>query len=92
MPKKKAASTELADQKDQLHTIKALGDTQGGKALVSLLVADIVGSIHKLTSGGHDPIKETAEIKCRMELAQLIVNAEESEAHIDALIAEALLE
>jgi len=82
---------QLKGQKDTLHSIKALGDTQGGEALVSLLVADIVGSIHKLI-GGADHIKEIAEMKARMELAELILNAEENEKEIDRLIAEALSE
>ena len=82
---------QLKEEKDKLGAIKALGDTKGGKALVSLLVTDIVGGVHKLINDG-DAVKEVAEMKARMELAQLIINAEDNEEHLDTLIAEALSE
>ena len=87
----KKVPKQLAEEKEQLHSIKALGDTDGGKALVSLLVTDIVGSMHHLINGS-DHVQHIAEMKARMELAKLIINAEASEEHLDTLIEEALRE
>ncbi len=87
----KKVPPQLKEQKDTLHAIKALGDTEGGKALLALLVEDMAGSIHKLINGG-DVTVEIAEIKSRMELSKLILNAKESERELDKMIADALLE
>lgn len=89
MQDKSKIPPDLKERKDQLHSIKALGDTPGGQELVSLLVEDIVNGMHQLI-GGVDHIKVIAEMKVRMELAQLIISAEESEKHLDTLIKEAL--
>jgi len=83
--------TFLEEQKDQIHSIKALGDTDGGKELVALLVKDVVVGVHHLVAGA-DHVKTIAEMKARMELAQLILNAEDTEKELDILIAEALSE
>ena len=82
---------ELKERKDQLHLIKAVGDTPGGKELVSLLLEDVVGSVHRLI-GGADTTKEISDMRARLELVQLIRSAEENEKHLDTLIKEALSE
>ena len=83
--------SDLDKQKEKIHSIKALGDTEGGKALVSILVEDVVDSIHKLVKG-NDVNTEIAYIKANMKLLRHILNVKEDEEEIDKLIAEALLE
>ena len=78
------------DDADQMHSIKALGDTQGGKALVDLLTRDIIALVHKLASPDGDSIPLRAELKSTLNLMKLILNAEENESLLDEAIEEAL--
>ena len=90
MPQKEAKVPEdLKEQKSQLHAIKALGDTEGGKALVSLLVEDTVSCIHKLLPN-EDNTALVVKMHTNMELCGTILGAEANEEHLDELIKEAL--
>ena len=83
----------LAEEADIVRDIKALYDTPGGKRLVELLVKDIVGSVHRLTASKPEEREELiAQLKSNLSLARLIVNAEDSEKHLDEMIADALTE
>jgi len=87
----KEVPKELADQKDELHSIKALGDTEGGKALVASLLADVVTAVHQLKIGG-DNTACVATIKSKLALVETIMGAKAAEENVDTLIAEALSE
>ena len=81
----------LKIKKNNIHSLKALGDTPGGKVLVDFLIGNIVDSVNQLIAGG-DKEKLIAVMKVNLELSQQIIKAEENEKEIDELIAQALRE
>jgi len=84
---------DLAEQADQLHDIKALHESNGGKALVELLMKDVVGVVHRLTTAKPEERDALCErLKANLNLAKLIINAEDNEAHLDQMIADNLAE
>lgn len=77
-------------ERDTYHSIKALADTPGGKALVDVLVSEILGIVHQLANSDADPL--CAHLQAKMNLLRVIIKAEENEKAIDALLSGSLRE
>ena len=82
----------LMQDEDKLHSIKALGDTPGGKVLVELLMQDVVNIVYKLQNNPGDRDALCTELQVTLALAKLIINAEDSEKVLKEQIEEALRE
>lgn len=88
---------DLAESADSVHAIKAIADQEGGKVLVRLLLKDVVNAVNTLRTGyatltHTELIAHCATLNERINLAKLLINAEESEKALDKAIAEALAE
>ena len=88
-------SIDLAEQADKLQDIKALGDTNGGKELVNLLLTDAVNAARKMannytTYSQNDFIAQCATIRANTDLARLILSAEDNLEYLDEQIAQLL--
>ena len=83
---------DLVEQAEALHEIKALYDQPGGKQLVSLLLKDVVSTVHLLANGNQERDMLCERLKANLNLARLLIKAEENEQHLDDLIADALAE
>ena len=89
--KKQKNNPTPEEQVDQMHAIKALGDTQGGQELVTLLMQDVASGVYTLAYGdGSDRDRLCADLKANLNVVKLILNAEENEKILLAQIAEAL--
>ena len=82
----------LVQDEDRLHSIKALGDTVGGKVLVELLMKDVVDIVYKLQNQPENRDALCIELQVTLTLAKLIINAEDSEKVLKEQITEALSE
>jgi hypothetical protein len=85
----------LAEQYDQLHRIKALADTEGGKELQNLIMADVVARVNALesqykTASHAEIIALCADLSSHLQLARLLTSAEENLKYVDEAIANAL--
>lgn len=90
-------SIDLAEQADKLQDIKALGDTNGGKELVTLLLTDVVNNVRKLSNNyssytQQEFIATCATMKANTDLAKLITSAESNLDYLDEEIARLLAE
>ena len=90
-------SIDLAEQADKLQDIKALGDTNGGKELVKLLLTDVVNNVRKLSNNyssytQQEFIAACATMKANTDLAKLITSAEGNLEYLDEEIARLLAE
>ena len=90
-------SIDLAEQADKLQDIKALGDTNGGKELVRLLLTDAVNAARKMANNyttytQNDFIAQCATIKANTDLARLILSAKDNVDYLDEEIARILAE
>jgi len=91
----------VADATDTLHSIKALMDQEGGRNLLALTLKSIRQSVDGII-GGYRTISHTelvalcASLEAHMAMARLLTHAseryEESKAHLEKEIDEALLE
>jgi len=77
---------------EKLHSIKALGDTPGGKVLVDLLMQDVVAIVYKLQNHPENRDALCTELQVTLALAKLIINSEDSEKVLKEQIEEALRE
>lgn len=85
----------LAEQADQLHDIKALFDTIGGKALFKLVTQDAVARVYALeanykTASHAELLALCADLSSHLQLARLLRRAEENERLADEALTEAL--
>jgi hypothetical protein len=88
---------DLAQQADHLHDIKALAESNGGKALVKILFTDVVHSVRKLggmyTTATHaELVSQIARMDAHLSTARLIVNAKDNLEYLDSELAEMLRE
>jgi HPt (histidine-containing phosphotransfer) domain-containing protein len=88
---------DLAESADAMHAIKAIADQPGGKELVRLLLVDVVNVVHKLrtnyaTLSHPELMAYCATLNERINLAKLLINAEEKEKELNKAIEEALAE
>ena len=87
----------LQEQTDQLHDLKALGDTPGGKVLIDLYMKDAVGVVYQLANKHKDMNELELKARC-IELntflyaAKMLINAEDAEKEVQATLEEALRE
>lgn len=87
----------LAEQADQLGDIKAILDTEGGKHLRDLLLQDVTSKVHALEanyrSASHaELVALCADLSAYLQLARLLIKAEENEKALDSALQEALAE
>jgi len=78
----------LKEDKATFRSIKALGDTEGGKELQALLVQQIMSYVHQLSVSDADPL--CAKLQANIALLRMIISAEDNEKAVDELIEEAL--
>ena len=100
IPKEKRDDPEfkgLLQQADKLHDLSALASTEGGKALIGLLIKEAVYCVHRLRSSyrtaTHPELLATiAELGAKIDTATLLLSAKESEDVINERLEEALRE
>lgn len=87
----------LAEQADQLHKIKALADTDGGKELIKLLLTDVVGSVNRLiglyrTATRDELVSTIAEMSAHLNTARLLINSKDNLEFLDSELEDMLRE
>jgi hypothetical protein len=88
---------DIADQADKLQDLKVLYDTEGGKALVKLLMQDVVyGTKHLMasyrTATHTELIAVIAKLASDYDTAKLLMDAKVGMEILDAELTEALSE
>lgn len=92
-----ASIVDLVEQADLAHDLKVLYDTEGGKALVKLLIKDIKYNLQRLVntykSATHvELITTIASIDASLTTAKLLIDSKDVVAILDAELDEALRE
>jgi hypothetical protein len=87
----------LAEQADNLHDIKGLADTDGGKRLVEILMTDAVSSFYRACSSYRtathlELIALLADVSSKLDTAKLLINSKEGMEYLDAELNRALRE
>jgi hypothetical protein len=87
----------LAEQADQLHSLKTLADTDGGKDLINLLIKDVVYAVHKLCGkykiATHTELIATiADMHAHLTTAQLLLRSKDNLEIVDSELDEMLRE
>lgn len=88
---------QLAEQADVMHDFKVLYDSEGGKQLVRQLLRDAISSVHRLRgsyqTASHSELQAIiASIDSQITTADLLLNAKEVTAVLNAELEEALRE
>lgn len=88
---------DLAAKADELHELKALSDTEGGKQLTHLLLKSVVNNVYKLitlykTAPDVELRATIAAIDTELNVARVILNAKEGLDVLDQELATLLSE
>lgn len=88
---------DAAQQYDDLHKLKALYDTEGGKLLAKTLVDDAVGRLHVLRANAGSLTRDElvaglTRIDIALDTARSLMNAKEAMKLLDAELEAALSE
>lgn len=88
---------DAAEQYDNLHKLKALYDTEGGKFLVKTLMQEVVGRLYNLRSNAatltrDELVAGLTRIDIALDTAKSLMDAEEAMKLIDVELQEALSE
>lgn len=94
-PRVSDEAISLAEQWDQLHDLKALYDSEGGKQLVSLLLQDISSAVTNVAANRRmytlqDFQSLASDIDTKLNLVRLLTRAEENERFVEEQIQESL--
>jgi hypothetical protein len=86
---------DAATHADELHALKTLYDTDGGKMLVDLLLKDVVYAVRNLsacykTATHTELIAIIAKLSSDLDTAKLLLNAKEGLEILDKELQEAL--
>lgn len=89
--KKRSPEVEaLMDQKDHLHAIRVLKESDGGKELIKVLTAGVVSCMRIVANDTEYP--KGAALKANLSLLTILMNAKDNEEIVDQAIEEALSE
>ena len=88
---------DLATEADQLQSIKALADTEGGQLLIKLLMKDVVNKVNQLESNYRSAshielLAIIAEMSVHLNTARLLIKSKENLDYLDKELTEALSE
>lgn len=86
---------QIADDLDEIASIAAVSDTQGGKVLIKSLIADIISDIDTLSVRHKElTLQEfvgiSSDLKNKGDLVKVLVNAKKNKKYLETLLEEAL--
>lgn len=86
---------EIEKDLKEVAELAAVGDSKGGKILVDNLVADVIGTVNKLsetcsTMTQQEFVAYCSLMKANLDLLRAITRAKSNKEYLEALLAEAL--